>query len=241
MADQRLMERICATAPGAPANGRPGRRCLGHRPPLPAVPRPPVPLPTVPGPTAPPPANDPRAPCDTTSTWLSSGAAPAGGTLVQALAPTGARILLVERGGFVPREAENWDPAAVWKDLRYRTSERWIDGAGRPFLPYTHYCVGGNTKFWGSVLYRLRTEDFGEVEHADGVLAGVAARLRHAGPLLRAGRTAVPRCMARRASIRGGRLAGPTRTRRSRTRRRSQGSSTGCARWGSIRHRCRWG
>ena len=97
------------------------------------------------------------------------GSGAGGGTLVQALAPTGARILLVERGGFVPREAENWDPAAVWKDLRYRTSERWIDGAGRPFLPYTHYCVGGNTKFWGSVLYRLRTEDFGEVEHADGV------------------------------------------------------------------------
>ena len=97
------------------------------------------------------------------------GSGAGGGTLVQALAPTGARILLVERGGFVPREAENWDPAAVWKDLRYRTSERWFDSAGRPFLPYTHYCVGGNTKFWGSVLYRLRTEDFGAVEHADGV------------------------------------------------------------------------
>ena len=73
------------------------------------------------------------------------GSGAGGGTLVQALAPTGARILLVERGGFVPREAENWDPAAVWKDLRYRTSERWFDSAGRPFLPYTHYCVGAGS------------------------------------------------------------------------------------------------
>ena len=97
------------------------------------------------------------------------GSGAGGGTLAQALARTGARILLVERGGFVPREAENWDPAAVWKHLRYRTAEQWLDGAGRPFLPYTHYCVGGNTKFWGSVLYRLRTEDFEAVEHADGV------------------------------------------------------------------------
>ena len=97
------------------------------------------------------------------------GSGAGGGTLVRALAPTGARILLVERGGFVPREAENWDPAAVWKELRYRTAERWLDGAGRPFLPYTHYCVGGNTKFWGSVLYRLRKEDFEAVEHAEGV------------------------------------------------------------------------
>ena len=97
------------------------------------------------------------------------GSGAGGGTVAQALAPSGARILIVERGGFVPREPENWDPAAVWQDLRYRATERWLDGAGRPFLPYTHYCVGGNTKFWGSVLYRLRKDDFEALEHADGV------------------------------------------------------------------------
>ena len=96
------------------------------------------------------------------------GSGAGGGTLARALAPTGASILILERGGFVPREAENWDPEAVWKHLRYRTTERWLDEAGREFRPYTHYCVGGNTKFWGSVLYRLRREDFEETEHADG-------------------------------------------------------------------------
>ena len=97
------------------------------------------------------------------------GSGAGGGTVAQALAPSGAGILLLERGGFVPREPENWDPTAVWRDLRYRTTERWLDRDGRAFLPYTHYCVGGNTKFWGSVLYRLRTEDFEAVEHLDGV------------------------------------------------------------------------
>ena len=97
------------------------------------------------------------------------GSGAGGGTLARALAPTAARILIVERGDFIPREPENWDPAAVWKELRYRTAERWLDGAGRAFRPYTHYCVGGNTKFWGSVLYRLRKEDFEATEHADGV------------------------------------------------------------------------
>ena len=96
------------------------------------------------------------------------GSGAGGGTLARALAPTAARILIVERGDFIPREPENWDPAAVWKELRYRTAERWLDGAGRAFRPYTHYCVGGNTKFWGSVLYRLRKEDFEATEHADG-------------------------------------------------------------------------
>ena len=97
------------------------------------------------------------------------GSGAGGGTLARALAPTGASILILERGDFIPREAANWDPEAVWKQLRYRTTERWVDGAGREFRPYAHYCVGGNTKFWGSVLYRLRREDFEETEHADGV------------------------------------------------------------------------
>ena len=97
------------------------------------------------------------------------GSGAGGGTMAHALAETGARILIVERGDFVPQEDENWNPEAVWKQLRYQTSERWLDHRGREFRPYTHYCVGGNTKFWGSVLYRLRREDFQAVEHIDGV------------------------------------------------------------------------
>lgn len=97
------------------------------------------------------------------------GSGAGGGTMARALADTGARILVLERGTEVPTEDENWNPAAVWKDLRYRARERWLDDRGEEFLPYTHYGVGGNTKFWGSVLYRLRPEDFKAVEHADGV------------------------------------------------------------------------
>jgi choline dehydrogenase-like flavoprotein len=97
------------------------------------------------------------------------GSGAGGGTMAQALAEGSARVLVLERGDFVPREAENWSPEAVWKHLRYRSTERWLDDRGEEFLPYTHYCVGGNTKFWGSVLYRLRREDFQAVEHVDGV------------------------------------------------------------------------
>lgn len=97
------------------------------------------------------------------------GSGAGGGTVAQALAATGAKLLIVERGDFVPQEAENWNPRAVWRDLRYRATERWVDNDGREFTPYTHYGVGGNTKFWGAVLYRLRREDFGAVAHLDGV------------------------------------------------------------------------
>jgi choline dehydrogenase-like flavoprotein len=97
------------------------------------------------------------------------GSGAGGGTIARELAATGAKILIVERGDFVPQEDHNWNPTSVWKDLRYRTTETWLDEAGRSFRPYTHYCVGGNTKFWGTVMYRLRPQDFKEMQHADGV------------------------------------------------------------------------
>ena len=100
------------------------------------------------------------------------GSGAGGGTMAYALADSNARILILERGDFIPQEAENWSPEAVWKHLRYQTRERWIDERGKEFRPYTHYNVGGNTKFWGSVLYRLRRKDFEPVEHMEGVSPG---------------------------------------------------------------------
>jgi choline dehydrogenase-like flavoprotein len=101
------------------------------------------------------------------------GTGAGGGTMAHALGPTPARILILERGDFVPQEDDNWNPEAVWKDRRYRPKqERWVDAGRlirRTFRPYTHYGVGGNTKFWGSALFRLRREDFQAMEHLDGL------------------------------------------------------------------------
>ncbi|HLG56314.1 MAG TPA: GMC family oxidoreductase [Vicinamibacterales bacterium] len=97
------------------------------------------------------------------------GSGAGGGTMAHALSDTGARVRVVERGEAVPQEPENWSPAAVWKDLRYRTKEQWANGNGETFTPYTHYVVGGNTKFWGCVLYRFRKQDFEATEHLEGI------------------------------------------------------------------------
>ncbi len=97
------------------------------------------------------------------------GTGAGGGTLAYKLAPYGKRILLLERGPYVPREKENWDSHAVNADARYHVKEPWFDKAGKPFHPGAHYYVGGNTKFYGAALIRLRQRDFGEVHHHGGV------------------------------------------------------------------------
>jgi choline dehydrogenase-like flavoprotein len=98
------------------------------------------------------------------------GSGAGGGTLTYALAPTGARILLLERGGWLPRERENWDPAAIWLDGRYRNAEPWTDDdTGRTFTAKQHYYVGGNTKMYGAILFRMRERDFRAIQHVDGV------------------------------------------------------------------------
>ena len=97
------------------------------------------------------------------------GSGAGGGTLAQRLAPTGKKILILERGEHLPREAENWDSKAVFIDRRYRTKEHWYDSRGKPFIPNTHYWVGGNTTFYGAALMRLREGDFHQVQHKGGI------------------------------------------------------------------------
>ena len=97
------------------------------------------------------------------------GSGAGGGTLARQLAPSGKSILILERGDWLKREAENWDATAVFVQNRYISPETWYDRDGRPFQPQVHYFVGGATKMFGAALYRLRKEDFGELRHHDGI------------------------------------------------------------------------
>jgi choline dehydrogenase-like flavoprotein len=97
------------------------------------------------------------------------GTGAGGGTLAHRLAPTGKKVLLLERGGYLPREPENWDTREVFLRERYLSGEQWLDKDGESFTPHQQYFVGGNTKFYGAILFRLRERDFGEVRHWGGV------------------------------------------------------------------------
>src|SRR5215471_5641895 len=97
------------------------------------------------------------------------GSGAGGGTLARQLAPSGKDILILERGDWLRREAENWDATAVFDQNRYISPDTWYDRHGKPFQPQVHYFVGGATKLFGAALYRLRREDFGELRHYDGI------------------------------------------------------------------------
>jgi choline dehydrogenase-like flavoprotein len=96
------------------------------------------------------------------------GSGPGGGTLAHTLRESGARVLIVERGPFLPQEPENWDVQAVFAQSRYKTQELWEDGSGRTFRPGMFYFVGGNSKMYGASLPRFRRDDFVSVQHAEG-------------------------------------------------------------------------
>jgi choline dehydrogenase-like flavoprotein len=76
------------------------------------------------------------------------GTGPGGGTLAYKLVPSGKKILLLERGGYLPREKDNWSSKTVYIDNQYKAKETWRDKDGDAFNPGIHYNVGGNSNEW---------------------------------------------------------------------------------------------
>ena len=97
------------------------------------------------------------------------GSGAGGGTLALKLAPSGKRILIIERGDYLPREKQNWDAKEVFVNNRYLSSDTWVDREQQPFQPGVHYFVGGATKLFGAALFRLRETDFRAHRTADGL------------------------------------------------------------------------
>lgn len=96
------------------------------------------------------------------------GSGVGGSAMALQLAGMGASIVVIERGDDLPRELQNWDAEAVFGELRYRTRDTWLNGAGERYRPGQYYFVGGHTKFFGTAMFRLREGDFAELAHEEG-------------------------------------------------------------------------
>jgi choline dehydrogenase-like flavoprotein len=97
------------------------------------------------------------------------GSGAGGGTLARHLAPSGLKLLVLERGDWLPQEPQNWDAAEVFQKNRYVSKDLWLDKHGKGFQPGSHYFVGGATKMYGAAHFRLRQQDFEEMAHFDGI------------------------------------------------------------------------
>lgn len=97
------------------------------------------------------------------------GSGPGGAALAHRLAPEGKKILILERGNYLPRSQKNWDSRTVFVQGAYQARETWYNEKNKPFHPGLHYFVGGNSKVFGAALFRLRERDFEEIRHEDGI------------------------------------------------------------------------
>lgn len=95
-----------------------------------------------------------------------------GATLACSLADTGARILVLERGERLQDTQEARDDAAIFRRGFYQSQEAWLATDGETFLANNYYCVGGNSKFFGAVMFRYRSEDFAPRAHMEGSSPG---------------------------------------------------------------------
>ena len=100
------------------------------------------------------------------------GSGMGGATLAAALAASGRKILILERGERLEPSPEARDPAAIFGRGHFRPKETWLDGDGTSFNPGNYYHVGGNSKFYGAVLMRYRAEDFAPLRHMGGTTPG---------------------------------------------------------------------
>src|SRR6478672_1020619 len=97
------------------------------------------------------------------------GTGAGGGTMARRLAASGKRILLLERGDWLPREPENWLSQNVFVENRYVSAGTWYADHGKPSEPQPPYPVGGATTLHVAALYRLRKAYFAELRHHDGI------------------------------------------------------------------------
>src|SRR5579863_7757352 len=110
------------------------------------------------------------APDDSDVVVIGSGMG--GASFAAGLAPSGARIVILERGERLVDRPETRDDRAVYQRGVFRPKETWFDAAGEAFNPGNYYYVGGNTKLYGAVLIRYRAQDFAPIQYVDGQTPG---------------------------------------------------------------------
>jgi choline dehydrogenase-like flavoprotein len=88
------------------------------------------------------------------------GSGAGGAAVAYTLVNAGKRVLLLEKGGALPRDGSTLDVRQVFKEGRFKNHELWVDGYNKQFIPGEYYNVGGKTKWYGAALLRFAPHEF---------------------------------------------------------------------------------
>ena len=88
------------------------------------------------------------------------GSGAGGAAAAYELARAGASVLVLEKGGVLPRDGSTLDIDRVVRRGEFLSQERWVDGDGRELVPEEHFNVGGKTCWYGAALLRFAPHEF---------------------------------------------------------------------------------
>ncbi len=88
------------------------------------------------------------------------GSGAGGASTAYKLVKAGKKVLVIERGGFVPRDGSTLDVKKVFVDGVFNNKDVWVDGVNQKFVPDEFHDVGGKTKWYGAALFRFSAHEF---------------------------------------------------------------------------------
>ncbi|MDT8383247.1 MAG: GMC family oxidoreductase [Gammaproteobacteria bacterium] len=88
------------------------------------------------------------------------GSGAGGSATAYQLARHGKRVLVLEKGGRLPRDGSTLDVRQVFGEGRFGNKQIWRDGRGEVFTPGEFYNLGGKTKWYGAALLRFMPHEF---------------------------------------------------------------------------------
>lgn len=88
------------------------------------------------------------------------GSGAGGSAVAYKLVKAGSRVLLLEKGDYLPRDGSTLDVEQVFRQGRFRNQQAWVDRRKRALVPEEYYNVGGKTKWYGAALLRFSPHEF---------------------------------------------------------------------------------
>ncbi len=88
------------------------------------------------------------------------GSGAGGSAAAYALVNAGKRVLMLEKGGYLPHDGSTLDVQQTFKQGIFKSKATWLDAYNRHLVPEEYYNVGGKTKWYGAALLRFSPHEF---------------------------------------------------------------------------------